>query len=141
MAPNTIILPPRDTHFYLSAPPSVHHTLFTCCQTVQTWTHQSSTRYANLPWSISCVLSQISGISLYFSFSVMVSLLLFCPQVLLLPVSDAEDAVAPLVIVALISSRSTREVFLRSFRLRILRCFTCLSESLFFSTSPLSLLV
>src|SRR4029434_3037121 len=101
----------RDTHFYISPLPSVSHTLFACCQTVQTWTHQSTTLYTNLPLSISCVLLQISGVSLYFSLSVMVSLLLFCQQVLLLPVSDAQflKTVAPLVIVVLISSRSSRE--------------------------------
>ena len=73
----------RDTHFYIFPPPSVGHTLFACCQTVQTWTHQFTTLYTNLPLSISCVLLQISGVSLYFSLSVMVSLLLFCQQVLL----------------------------------------------------------
>ncbi len=56
MAPHTIILPPlcltvgkRTT----SPPPPDEHTPFTCCQTVQTWTHQSTTLYTKLPLSIS----------------------------------------------------------------------------------------
>lgn len=114
-----------NCHFDIFSPPSFKHTLFTCCQTVLTWTHQSTTLYTNLCLSISCFLLQISGVSLYSSLSVMVSLLLLCQQVLLVPVSD-KVAVAALVIAMLISSHSSCEVFLRSLRLRILRCFTCL---------------
>ena len=140
MAPHTIILPPpcltvgkRHSFLYLS--PSLRRTytlrLLPNCSNLDSSVH--NTLYQSSFVHFLCSFANFRRFTLFFSFSngFFAAILPTSPSSPSFRRTVLEDTVAPLVIVVLISSRSSREVFLRSLRLRILRSFTCLSERQF----------